>query len=354
MRLIFAIPGDLDALTGGYGYDREIIKHMAEFGIRVVHCPLPGNFPHPSPLDARDAVQAINAGLESESAVLMDGLAFGVFPEAAIMAIKAPLAALCHHPLGFETGLRPERSRALLKSEKRALALADHVIVTSDHTARTLISDFDVPKDRISIAPPGTEPARRAEGSGKTAAILGVGSITPRKAFAAAVEALAGLQGLEWHLNIAGGFHHAPEYAAALRALILERGLQSRVTLMGEYDREALDQLYHRSDIFVSPSLHEGYGMALAEAMARGLPIAMAAGGAAAETVPDRAALKVPPGDIPSLRAALRSLIVDRALRTRLAQASWMAGQRLTRWPETAGIIAAAVRRTFADTQKRR
>jgi glycosyltransferase involved in cell wall biosynthesis len=91
------------------------------------------------------------------------------------------------------------------------------------------------------------------------------------------------------------------------------------------------------------PSLYEGYGMVLAEAMARGLPIICTTGGAAADTVPDAAALKVPPGDPEPLTAALRRAMEDKRLRARLADASWDAGRALPTWNETARRIAAAI-----------
>ena len=91
--------------------------------------------------------------------------------------------------------------------------------------------------------------------------------------------------------------------------------------------------------------------MALGEAMARGLPIVCTTGGAAAETVPDAAAIKVAPGDAAALSVALRSLVTGAALRRRLAAASWAAGQRLPRWHDTARRIAGVIT-TLAATER--
>ncbi|MCC2099212.1 MAG: glycosyltransferase family 4 protein, partial [Hyphomicrobiales bacterium] len=107
--------------------------------------------------------------------------------------------------------------------------------------------------------------------------------------------------------------------------------------------------LYAGSDVFVLASHYEGYGMVLAEAMASGLAIISTTGGAAAATVPDDAALKVPPGDGVALRDALRRVIGDTALRRSLSGASWQAGQKLPRWPDTAKIIAGVAARVAGD-----
>src|SRR5262249_32077393 len=101
--------------------------------------------------------------------------------------------------------------------------------------------------------------------------------------------------------------------------------------------------LYASADAFLMASLYEGYGMALAEAMACGLPIVCTSGGAAAETGPDCAAIKVPPGDERALTLALQRLLHDRELRPSLAEAAWSAGQKRPRWEATARIVAGVI-----------
>ena len=131
--------------------------------------------------------------------------------------------------------------------------------------------------------------------------LLAVGAVSPRKGYAVLVEALRDLTDLDWHLTIAGSLDHAPDAAAALGDAIQAACLNRRITVAGAVDDSDLARLYDRADLFVSPSLFEGYGMVLAEAMARGLPLVASTGGAAAETVPDAAGVKVPPGDVAAL-----------------------------------------------------
>ncbi|WP_457798174.1 glycosyltransferase family 4 protein [Methylocystis sp. S23] len=347
-RILFAIPGDLSARTGGYEYDRRILGAARAFGAEMIHLPLAGRFPNPSPEDAAAAVEALNHAYRPADVVLMDGLACGALPEAAIREIRAPVIELCHHPLCLEAGLSWARASALEENERRVLAAAAHVIVTSRHVRGTLESRFGVPPDKMSIAPPGTDPAPRARGTAHPLSLLAVGSIIPRKGFDILVEALAGLADLDWRLTIAGSRDHAPGTARALQALISAHGLTARVDLAGELSSGALQALFDGADIFVSSSLYEGYGMALAEALAHGLPVVTTTGGAAAETIPDGAALKVPPGECGALRSALRFAMTNEALRRRLAEAAWRAGRRLPRWENAARIIVEAARRVGA------
>jgi len=340
----FAIPGDINLPTGGYVYDRRLLALLPQSGVAARHVALPGSFPDPSPADLRETARLLSA-VDPDTVLIVDGLAYGALPAEIIARVRAPILALVHHPLCLEAGLSKEREAALRALETAALALARRVVVTSRFTARTLTADFAVPADRITIAEPGTDPAQRAAGSSSgTLQFLAVGSIVPRKAYDILVRALSALGNCQWHLTIAGPADRSPEALAALHAAISETGLADRITLVGPVSRERLANLYAAADIFLMPSLYEGYGMVLAEAMAHGLPIVCTTGGAAAETVPDAAAIKVPPGDGPALATAIDRLAGDAHLRRRMADASWAAGRSLPRWEGTARIIAGIIK----------
>ncbi|MGE0769682.1 MAG: glycosyltransferase [Hyphomicrobiaceae bacterium] len=342
-RAAFLIPGDLSLPTGGYTYDRRVLPLLAAEDLDVTHIELPAAYPDPSSADlaqTADIVCALPPGI----VLLIDGLAYGAMPEHLIREFDRPIVALCHHPLALEEGLSPSRRAELQASETTALALSQAVIVTSPSIRRLLVRDFGVSVDRIAVAVPGTDPAPRSHGTNDPLQLLAVGSIVPRKGYDWLIKALARLTDCNWHLTIAGALDRSPETAVELRALVRATGLNDRVTFMGAVLGERLSQLYSAADVFVMSSLFEGYGMVLAEAMANGLPIVCTTGGAAAETAPDEAALKVAPADDAVLADAIRTMISRLDIRAAMADASWRAGLALPRWEDTARIIAGVIR----------
>lgn len=342
-EVVFAVPGDLAAPTGGYAYARRMLELLPRHNLAIRHLALPAGYPNPTEADLEMTARLV-AGTPPNAVLLIDGLAYGAMPAELIAGFGRPIVALVHHPLGLEHGLSQERQAELIASEAQALALAERVIVTSPLTGRLLAADFNVPPDRVTVAEPGTEPAARARGTGSPVRLLAVGAVSPRKGYEILAAALADLADLDWHLTIAGATDRMPDASASLRQAIATASLQERVTLAGTVTDEALEALYAHADVFVSPSLFEGYGMVLAEALAHGLAIVASTGGAAGETVPEGAALKVPPGNVAALSQALRRAVGDPDLRARLAAASWEAGQALPRWPETAARIATVLR----------
>ncbi|KRE02528.1 hypothetical protein ASE61_14680 [Bosea sp. Root670] len=339
--IVFAIPGDIDAPTGGYGYDRRLLSEWREVGVESRHLALPGSFPFPTAEDL-GATEQLLAAVAPGDILLIDGLAFGAFPEALAARFADRLVALLHHPLALEAGHSPETAERLRRSEMLALRHARAVVVTGPATKLTLTAEFGVPADTIAVAIPGADPAPRAKGSerGEALHMLAVGSLIPRKGYGILVDALAAIADRPWTLTIAGSPDHAPATATALRDDVARAGLTERILLTGSVGAERLAQLYDEADLFVMPSLYEGYGMVLTEALARGLPIITTLSGAGAEALPDAAALKVPPGDAVALAKALARLIDAPAERRQRADAAWAAAGDLPRWSETARIVA--------------
>ena len=346
VRATFAIPGDLATLTGGYGYDREVLARLPTYGVHVQHMSLPQGFPFPS-AEALAQSAALLAGVDEGEVLLCDGLAYGALPANVLAQVHANIVALVHHPLALETGLSVDAAQALCESEQVALTFANSVIVSSHLTKEILIRDYSVDAMRIHVALPGTERAPRATGGDGAVHLLAVGSIVPRKAYDVLLSALETCANLDWSLTIVGSLARAPDYAdEVLRQAAL--ALPGRIQFAGEVDSDALDGLYARSDLFVMSSHFEGYGMVLGEAMVRGLPIVMTCGGAMAQTVPEGVALKVAPGDVKALGQALHQAISDRALRQVLADASYAAGKELPTWDDAAQIIAQVLKEVAA------
>ena len=106
---------------------------------------------------------------------------------------------------------------------------------------------------------------------------------------------------------------------------------------------EGVFELYLAFDVFVLASRFEGYGMALTEAIAHGLPVISTLAGAIPDTVPAGTGELVPPDDVPALAKALRSLISNRTERRRLAVRAREAAAELPTWQDSARLFAGAV-----------
>lgn len=319
MRAAFVYPGALDQPTGGYRYDAALLTEWAAAGVDVAAISLPGAYPHPSAADLA-AAETVLAPLPADLPVLIDGLAYAALPAAWLDRLGKRWQALVHHPLCLETGLDPEVAVRLEVSEKAALARAERVVVTSRATGETLSSRFNVPASKILLAPPGVR--RYPRGRAQTPPVLlSVGAISPRKNFDGLVAALAMLTDLPWAARIVGSDQHSPETGAALRQQIAALGLTDRVSLTGALTGPDLDRAYAEASYYVHAAHYEGFGMALADALASGLPTVAATGGAVGDWLPDAAALRVT-ADAADLAAGLRRLLTNPALASALAGAA--------------------------------
>lgn len=330
----FAIPGDIETLTGGYIYERRLLEGLRAQGRDVDHIPLGPSFPDPTNDDMLDAATRLCA-VAPDRPLILDGLVFGSIDTAILAALPMPVVAMIHHPLAHESGLESARRDHLFRTERDNLRHAAHVLVPSPHTRALLISDYGLAPSRVTIARPGTDKPLGKLPAADPPMILSVGIQHPRKGHDILLRALALLEARDWQAMIVGS-HYDTAHAADLDRLHADLGLGDKVCLAGRLPAGDRDRAYARASIFALATRYEGYGIVFDEAMAHGLPIVTCHTGAVPDTVAQGAGILVPPDDPEAFAEALDRLLTDDTLRARMAATSAKAGNTLPDWTETA------------------
>ncbi|GAA0839989.1 hypothetical protein GCM10009113_04370 [Marinobacter szutsaonensis] len=348
----FLVPGDPGQNTGGYRYVRQLVRALNEQGVSAGVTGLAGQFPNPD-CEAATALDRALAECPDNQVVVLDGLAMGGLPEVvAGHADRLKLVALVHHPLADETGLAEADREWFFNSERDALGHVRAVITTSPYT-RTRLADFGVPSTRIGSAEPGIDDLfievltrrRHRPAMAKVPLLLCVAQLSPRKAQHQLVQALSELADLPWRCILVGSTERDREYATRVRGAIASHGLDDRFELTGELHEDALADCYSQADAFVFPSLYEGYGMAVDEALAAGLPVICSDGGALFRMTGREGVALYPAGDSTALKHQLqRWLVSPQTLQDERRYAESAAGGA-RRWRDTAADFQAALQR---------
>jgi glycosyltransferase involved in cell wall biosynthesis len=311
----FLLPGSPETPTGGFVYDRHMLRALRTEGRLAGSIVLPGGYPHPSEATRAAGERAVQ-GLPDGASVIIDGLAFSPLLEAfAPATTRLSLYPLVHHPLCDEAELSAAIHSRLYERERQALGLARGVVVTSEHTGLRL-ADFGVPAGPVRVVRPGVHvpPRRRDTGSSKgvrPVLLLCVASLTRRKGQDVLLRALARLRRFRWRLLLVGAARDAA-FAGGLRRLAQDLGIEGRIVFAGAVGASRLAQLYRAADLFVLASHHEGYGIAVAEAAAHGLPVVASNAGAIPEAIVGARHRLVPPADVAALADALCTFLVAR------------------------------------------
>jgi glycosyltransferase involved in cell wall biosynthesis len=343
MHASLIVPAPFDAVTGGYEYDRHIVAGLREAGHSVNVIELAGTHPI-ADAAARKAACAAWDSVAAEWRPIIDELALPAFAGLEDALTARNTVGLIHHPTSLERGFSDAERASLLAIERRLLPRLARIVVTSDATAECLVADFGVSRDRTRVVVPGTDDAPRSTGSGgPTCRILAIGTLVPRKGHDLLLRALARLYDLDWQLAIVGSPDRDPVHARMLAALVEELGIARRVQFAGVVTGEALETLWRDTDLFALATHWEGYGMAIAEALKRGVPVAVTNGGAAGHLVTPEAGVVCPAGDQTNLSKALRRLIFGKDLRRSMAEAAWQVGQALPSWPTQVREFAQAL-----------
>ncbi|MBI3696311.1 MAG: glycosyltransferase family 4 protein [Acidobacteria bacterium] len=204
-----------------------------------------------------------------------------------------------------------------------AAVRSDHIVTVSRHTAARVESLLRVECSRISVIHHGVDPIpefpdedlaafRRRYGI-EPPFLLHVGAVQARKNIGRLVEALESLDS-QLHLVLAGSDGYG---AAEIRALIEASPARRRIHLLGYVPQAVVERLYRTATALAFPSLDEGFGFPVLEAMSAGLPVVTSNRAAMAEVAGD-AALLVDPVDTAAIAAALLRAVEDSALRGEL------------------------------------
>ena len=350
--IVLAAPGPLDARTGGYIYNRRIVEGLRPHGWPVNVLELDASFPYPTSAALEHAERAL-ADIRSGTIVMIDSLALGAMTQLLKREKdRLRLVALVHLPLAADVGLDEHTAARFAKEETLAFGTVVLVIVTG-RAALPLIARYGVAAGRIVVVEPGTDrPAQgphRRETAGGTAAqdsaleLLCVATVNAGKGHEMVLEALAGIVHLPWRLTCAGSLTRDPATVARVRSAVERLQLEDRVSFVGDLDSQALAGMYDRADVFVFASERETYGMAVAEALAHGLPLVATMTGAIPELAGHDAGLLVPVNDTAALATALARVLGDPHLRARLAEGARRRSRRLTTWDEASRRMAAAL-----------
>jgi len=228
-------------------------------------------------------------------------------------------------PETAEAGLRAFLNRVVPRSINRA----DHVLADSKATRSDIIELYGVPADKVSVLYSGVDErfapvTDRAvidsmcirNGIGEGPYILSVGTVQPRKNYVRLVEAFASLDRPDLKLVIAGGKGWLDD---PLYQTIADLGLNERVHLIGFAADADLPALYSGAEVFVFPSLYEGFGLPPLEAMACGTPVVASNVSSVPEVVGD-AGLPVDPASVEAIQGAIEQALDDQSLRASLRE----------------------------------
>jgi glycosyltransferase involved in cell wall biosynthesis len=227
-----------------------------------------------------------------------------------------------------------------------AAVRADRIITASENTKREIMRYLRVPQDKIRVvydaadvmfqpivSTEDLEATRQRFGLPHNI-ILYVGSLNPRKNVVTLVRGYAELKrisDLPHKLVLAGPSDWKSD---PLFRTIQQLGLESEIALLGQVTDLELAHLYNLADLFVFPSLHEGFGLPPLEAMACGTPVVCADSGSLPEIV-GNAALVVEPTDVEGLTRAMERVLTDPKLASRLGGMG-LERARMFSWEQTA------------------
>lgn len=272
-----------------------------------------------------------------------------------LTSLGKPIVVTCHDLVQFiypeilrEQARFPAFSTAMLSYSVRGMLKSNRVITVSSNTANDVEKILGIERQKIVVVPNGTEkhfhplPRESVEhlrqkymASPDETCLLNVGSSHHRKNLLTVLKVVHTLiqQGVSVRLWKAGD-----DFTPEQKVFIQTHGLEQRVTYLGKPNQDLLLQIYNAADILIAPSLYEGFGLTVLEAMACGTPVITSNVSSLPEVAGD-AAILVDPADVKAMSEAVTQLCNDSALYTGLSKKG-LARVHSFSWRNTAERVA--------------
>lgn len=224
----------------------------------------------------------------------------------------------------------PSRALQLRHTVRRTVRKAVRVFTASEFSKRSIVKAYGLDPDKVVVTPYAVSasfrPMPRATAMRWATSrygfafpfILSVGDLQPRKNYEGLIKAfeelMTAMPQLGHHLVLVG---KETWYSETVRAAARKSGVGDRIHFTGFVEDDDLLRLYGACELFMYPSYYEGFGIPILEAMACGRAVACSNTSAMPE-VADSAALLFDPGSVPEMARAMRDLLLNSELRTRM------------------------------------
>jgi glycosyltransferase involved in cell wall biosynthesis len=341
MRVGFVVQGSLDTATGGYLYDRRLVRHLRSHGdtVEVVELPRRGYARHLADNASPSFLRRV-AGTDFD-VILEDELGHpSLIVANRRLRARCPIVTVVHLLRTSERSASPLRP-LYAAVERRYLAGIDGALFNS-HATRAAANQLvgrTVPGvvahpggDHVAAAPP-PEPERPRPGPLR---ILTLANVVPGKGVHHVLDAVALLPAGSWRLTVVGSVTTDPAYAERVRRQIGEAGIEDHVELVGEVPDTGVPRHLVANDVMMLPSSYEAAGIAYLEAMRFGLPvIASSAGGAPELVTHEREGFLVQPGDVTAMAGSLQRWISEPELVATMGQAARLRADRHPTWEQS-------------------
>lgn len=335
MRIALDATYSVDAQPSGIGfYSQELLDGLSSTypDDHFVHAYRPKQFIHsPKPGTPNVRRKILLPGISVFGADIFHAL------NQRVDRREAPRVVSTFHDLFVISGeySTPEFRQRFARQARQAVERSDLIIAVSEFTADQVSSLLNVEKARIRVIAHGVPAPLSTQQRAREKVVLFVGALQARKNVKRLVEAFESLPD-PWRLVLAGasGGYRSNEILDRIEA----SRSRERIEVTGYLSRERLDDLYARASIFAFPSLDEGFGIPVLEAMAWGVPV-ITSNGSSLVDLGCGAALLVDPRHVDEIAKALLSLTENEGLREKLIDAGKLRAKEFT-WKK-------AVRKTY-------